>query len=90
MLPDRVSNPGPLTYETGALPPLLLTYPVRTTRPDKCDIFGDSIISLNQLRQNSINTAYFFLTFRNHVKIFLSQNILQNVLNAVYCKNSKY
>ena len=20
MLPDRVSNPGPLTYETGALP----------------------------------------------------------------------
>ena len=21
MLPDRVSNPGPLTYESGALPP---------------------------------------------------------------------
>ena len=26
------------------------------------------------------------LTFRNHVKIFLSQNILHNVLNVVYHK----
>ena len=26
MLPDRVSNPGPLTYESGALP---LRYPAR-------------------------------------------------------------
>ena len=24
MLPDRVSNPGPLTYESGALPIVLL------------------------------------------------------------------
>ena len=24
MLPDRVSNPGPLTYESGALPTALL------------------------------------------------------------------
>ena len=26
MLPDRVSNPGPLTYESGALP-IALNYP---------------------------------------------------------------
>ena len=46
--------------------------------------FSHSVISLNQLLQNSKNTAYIFLTFRNHVKIFLSQNILQNILNVVY------
>ena len=49
--------------------------------------FSHSVISLNQLLQNSINTAYIFLTFRNHVKIFLCQNILHNVSNVVYCKN---
>ena len=49
--------------------------------------FSHSVISLNQLLQNSINTADIFLTFRNHVKIFLSQNILHNVSNVVDCKN---
>ena len=29
MLPDRVSNPGPLTYESGALP----IAPARTEKP---------------------------------------------------------
>ena len=31
MLPDRVSNPGPLTYESGALP-TALRGPVNTER----------------------------------------------------------
>ena len=31
MLPDRVSNPGPLTYESGALP-IALRGPARNTR----------------------------------------------------------
>ena len=31
MLPDRVSNPGPLTYESGALP-IALRGPARTNR----------------------------------------------------------
>ena len=48
--------------------------------------FSHSVISLNQLLQNSINTAYIFLTFRNHVKMFLSQDILHNVSNEVYFK----
>ena len=49
-------------------------------------IFPHSVISLKQLLRNSKNTACIFLTFRNRVKIFLSQNILHNVLNAVYRK----
>ena len=32
MLPDRVSNPGPLTYESGALP-IALRGPARLFRP---------------------------------------------------------
>ena len=44
----------------------------------KSVIFSHSVISLNQLLQNSKNTANIFLTFRNHVKIFLSQYIMQN------------
>ena len=51
-------------------------------------IFLHSVISLNQLLQNSINnTANICLTFRNHVKIFLSQNIMQNVNSVIYRKN---
>ena len=46
--------------------------------------FSHSVISLNQLLKNFKNTANIFLTFRNHVKIFLSQNILHNVLNVEY------
>ena len=54
------------------------TYTVRTTRPEKCDIFAQRI-SLNQLLQNSKNTANIFLTFRNHVKVLLFQNVMHNV-----------
>ena len=32
MLPDRVSNPGPLTYESGALP-IALRGPQRAVKP---------------------------------------------------------
>ena len=34
MLPDRVSNPGPLTYESGALP-IALRGPARSLRHEK-------------------------------------------------------
>ena len=33
MLPDRVSSPGPLTYESGALP-VALRGPARSSRED--------------------------------------------------------
>ena len=42
MLPDRVSNPGPLTYESGALP-IALCGPAYTERK-----------LLDNIRQNSI------------------------------------
>ena len=38
MLPDRVSNPGPLTYESGALP-IALRGPVRQTPDHGQDTF---------------------------------------------------
>ena len=34
MLPDRVSNPGPLTYESGALP-IALRGPASNIQPDR-------------------------------------------------------
>ena len=66
----------------------MLKSPVLSTQSvpqdQKSVTFSHSVISHNQLLQNSKITAYIFLTFRNHVKIFLSQNILQNILNVVY------
>ena len=44
-------------------------------------------MSLIQLLQNSKNTANIFLTIRNHVKLFLSQNIMHIFYSAVYRKN---
>ena len=37
MLPDRVSNPGPLTYESGALP-IALRGPAYSRYNSKCDV----------------------------------------------------
>ena len=39
MLPDRVSNPGPLTYEIGALPTALCgpALPVKDSGKDQSD-----------------------------------------------------
>ena len=50
---------------------------VRTTRPEKCDIFSQRYQS-QPIIKNSKNTANIFLTVRNYVKIFLSQNIMHN------------
>ena len=68
--------------------PVILSFHAQTfqsvPQDQKSVTFSHSVISLNQLLQNSKNTAYIFLTFRNHIKIFLSQNILQDILNVVY------
>ena len=50
MLPDRVSNPGPLTYESGALP-IALRGPARSLE----DLEDKSIISLEPMNENSPN-----------------------------------
>ena len=38
MLPDRVSNPGPLTYEAGALP-IALRGPAKLLKYGKANIY---------------------------------------------------
>ena len=48
------------------------------TQDQKSVTFSHSVISLNQLLKNSKNTANIFLTFRNHIKIFLCQNSKHN------------
>ena len=59
---------------------------VRTIRPEKCDIFAQHY-QCQPITKNFKNTPNIFLTFRNHVKIFLSQNIMHNFKSAVYRKN---
>ena len=49
MLPDRVSNPGPLTYESGALP-IALRGPAKTR--ERC-------LSILQVLINISNVALF-------------------------------
>ena len=45
MLPDRVSNPGPLTYESGALP-------IALRGPASCYACRDLVALLPRLRPN--------------------------------------
>ena len=59
---------------------------VRTTRPEKCDIFAQ------RYQSQPITTTFhkhclYFLNLQKPCQIFLSQNILHNVSNVVYCKN---
>ena len=46
MLPDRVSNPGPLTYESGALPIALRGPASCKTDLDFCGSFGSENLRL--------------------------------------------
>ena len=48
MLPDRVSNPGPLTYESGALP-IALRGPALVSTKGKCDVLTFDLLLLDQL-----------------------------------------
>ena len=51
---------------------------VKTTH-QKNVMFSHNVISLNHLPKRSKNTADIFLTFRNRVKMFLSQNRIHNI-----------
>ena len=46
MLPDRVSNPGPLTYESGALP-IALHGPASEIETDNLTVSNSEIITLD-------------------------------------------
>ena len=62
-------------YSSWPQHPLALA--VRTTRPEKCDIFAQGYQS-QPITKKFRKHRFIFLTFRNHVKIFLSQNIMHN------------
>ena len=51
MLPDRVSNPGPLTYESGALP-------IALRGPAKFETVFQSILRKIQARENIPNKPH--------------------------------
>ena len=53
------------------------TVPVRTRTPENCEIFAQRYQS-QPITPKFQNTANIYLTFRNHVKIFLSRNIMHN------------
>ena len=48
MLPDRVSNPGPLTYEPGALP-IALRGPACANRTDILDRMENNLLQISVL-----------------------------------------
>ena len=50
MLPDRVSNPGPLTYESGALP---------TALHDPADEIAVSLLLHNRIMKSNIQEFVF-------------------------------
>ena len=56
MLPDRVLNPGPLTYESGALP-IALRGPAEKNEITVYDI-SYSIIQVHKMRPNNSRTPY--------------------------------
>ena len=66
---------------------IIIIYIQSGPQDQKSVIFSHSVIRLNQLLRNSKITANIFVTFRNHVKIFLSQNIMHTFQSAVYRKN---
>ena len=57
MLPDRVSNPGPLTYESGALP-IALRGPAENLSERTTKIIGE-ISQQNSLKRSGINFSNF-------------------------------
>ena len=67
MLPDRVSNPGPLTYESGALPIALRgpIYPVISK--DRNSIYSSLWVMYGETfndYHNVCNVSFFFLYFK--------------------------
>ena len=57
MLPDRVSNPGPLTYESGALP-IALRGPAQLLAK-VCDTLSQSIAESSKVRNIQKSKIYF-------------------------------
>ena len=63
MLPDRVSNPGPLTYESGALP-IALRGPARNIIE-----LIHCVVKTKMLRKKVIGINKIFLILRSGVEV---------------------
>ena len=74
MLPDRVANPGPLTYESGALP-IVLRGPALAI-----EILKKNYIS------NSIHMLFHFLVTDVIESILQMHGIHTSMLSAIYTK----
>ena len=57
MLPDRVSNPGPLTYESGALPIALRGLPILSFCSENNDMTKKSMQKLEKRRSDTAITT---------------------------------
>ena len=71
MLPDRVSNPGPLTYESGALP---IAYRAPLKQPQKNlyhSVWKEKLI----LQQNYPRLRYLWLFWRQKAQSYSQINI---------------
>ena len=77
MLPDRVSNPGPLTYESGALP-IVLRGPVHRCREQSFAIraYAMSTVGINVVSVHKLFTYRVVSTVRIYRE--QSYDILQN------------
>ena len=60
MLPDQVSNPGPLTYESGALP-IALRGPAK--------FLTDYLMCLRAQRANSVKPTLYYDAVHNVISI---------------------
>ena len=56
MLPDRVSYPGPLTYESGALPIALRGPAVKFIKVSVFSVFKSTDSGINKQTRQSYNT----------------------------------
>ena len=84
MLPDRVSNPGPLTYESGALPKSVVRL---TDRPDVAlDVHRGRKTTIQQYNKSVIIGYDCIISFttKKQTKNFSSANLEKNVRFKLY------
>ena len=83
MLPDRVSNPGPLTYESGALPIALRGRRIITENHENtssCVAFSAIVLSSEKrCRTSMVSSVDFSLKKQNYLKLEYFLLFLKNL-----------
>ena len=78
MLPDRVSNPGPLTYESGALPIALRVPAIIVTDLHKFLLLTDFIMNAN------IDQSQYVVSLKREKLILQISSILHSNLTLMF------